>query len=79
MSILIVYRRNGGDYLLSAQRMTARQTADCHEPLVDVGMVESEQLGAPLAECVTRQLAQGPLASVSAAVFDAPRRHHDQR
>ena len=70
MSILCVYRRNGGGYLLSSEPMTAQQSRDYAERLVGIGVVESETLAANLAASVAGQLAASTYAVVPASLFD---------
>lgn len=70
MSVLSVYRRKGGGYLLSSQPMSAKQAEGYGEPLVGIGIVESEALATDLAAQVAQQLAQSAHALVSAESFD---------
>ena len=81
MSVLSVYRRTGGGYVLSPARMAASPSQDQDEPMV--GVVESETFGALLSAHVARQLTYASRAFVSAEVFDdagrASRRLHDGR
>lgn len=81
MSVLSVYRRTGGGYVLSPARMAATPSQDHDGALV--GVVESETFGALLDAHVARQLTYASRAFVSAELFDdarrAPGRLHDRR
>jgi hypothetical protein len=83
MSVLSVYRRTGGGYVLSHEPMRARHTRHADEPLMGIGVVESELLGAKLRAHLAQQLAQASHAFVSAELFDGRGRvggHlHDRR
>ena len=70
MSVLSVYRRKGGGYLLSSKPMSAQQAQVYDEPLVGIGVVESESLSTDFAAQVAQQLSQCAHALVSAKSFD---------
>lgn len=73
MSILSVYRRNGGGYLLSPGPMTAGEAGACCPSVVGIGVIETEALGTDLAAEVTSQLRDSTYAVVSAASFEDSR------
>jgi len=78
MSVLSVYRRTGGGYVLSHEPMGVLHPNASDRSLVRMGVVESESLGATLGVQVAHQLAQKSKALVSAKSFDeqTPRGTH---
>ena len=70
MSVLNVYRRKGGGYLLSHEPMETTHSTVGARSFARIGVVESETFGANLGEEVAHQLAQRSQAFVSAKLFD---------
>jgi len=66
MSVLSVYRRKGGGYVLSHGPMRSGHPTAGGQSLVLIGVVESEHVGAQVA----RKLAEKSQAFVSAKSFD---------
>ena len=70
MSVLRVYRRRGGGYVLSRDSMETTPSTVGDPTLVRIGVVESETFGAHLGQEVAHQLARGSQAFVPATLFD---------